>query len=669
MTTLQFQPLNSQPTPAFWTALTTHKLDKARLNDDEQQITGWLEEGRQVEDHSNSSSSGDPTYVGIDGNISVGGNAFGESSESTPAASIPVTGILKNFNTIEDFRKTETKKEIFNQVVAKILGSFKSDQPLINPFLLVTFADLKKYIYHYWFAFPAFVSSPPWRMNQQGLTPVQETDLRELRQLEARLSTMENQKVEAFLVKGDLGSRSIAPLSTYQTFYSDALSSEVTIAFHDPSSSNTNPGWPLRNILHYLNQVHGTTEVKVICLRQGRASRQAIVTLPREQHRSPDTQVSAVGWERTKEGKLASRIADLGPMMNPIRLAEQAVDLNLKLMKWRIAPSLDLEIISHTKCLLLGAGTLGCYVARNLMAWGVRNITFVDSARVSFSNPVRQPLFRFEDCLDGGRSKAVCAAERLTEIFPGIIATGHSLTIPMPGHPVPSSASQAACEDIRKLEELISQHDAIFLLMDSRESRWLPTLISMNQNKIVINAALGFDTYLVMRHGIVKGDGDAAQLGCYYCNDVVAPTDSLTDRTLDQMCTVTRPGAAPLAAATATELLVSLLQHPLKAQAPAYEAGVADDDHEAVLGRVPHQIRGILSQWRTMIIRGPAYNQCTACSPLVLNAYRQGGAKWLLEVFARAELLEQVTGLDQLHIQSEKAMDDIDWIDDSEDDH
>ena len=48
-------------------------------------------------------------------------------------------------------------------------------------------------------------------------------------------------------------------------------------------------------------------------------------------------------------------------------LADQAVDLNLKLIKWRIAPGLDLEKIKETKCLLLGAGTLGSYVARNLL--------------------------------------------------------------------------------------------------------------------------------------------------------------------------------------------------------------------------------------------------------------------------------------------------------------
>lgn len=57
-----------------------------------------------------------------------------------------------------------------------------------------------------------------------------------------------------------------------------------------------------------------------------------------------------------------------------------------------------------------------------LQGWGVRTITFVDSGKVSFSNPVRQPLFEFADCLDGGKPKAECAAASLKKIFPGIVS-------------------------------------------------------------------------------------------------------------------------------------------------------------------------------------------------------------------------------------------------------
>ena len=140
----------------------------------------------------------------------------------------------------------------------------------------------------------------------------------------------------------------------------------------------------------------------------------------------------------------------------------------------------------------------------------------------------------------------------------------------MPGHAIGNipEAREELIKDLNELEELIKEHDVIFLLTDSRESRWLPTVISAVHSKICMTIALGFETFLVMRHGlppmvhnpIVNGD----RLGCYFCNDVVAPRNSISDRTLDQQCTVSRPALCTIASSIGVELLTSMLNHPLK---------------------------------------------------------------------------------------------------------
>lgn len=217
---------------------------------------------------------------------------------------------------------------------------------------------------------------------------------------------------------------------------------------------------------------------------------------------------------------------------------------------------------------------------------GVRHITLIDSGRVSFSNPTRQSLFTYDDARQH-KFKAIAAATALQQIFPDVNAKGIVCTIPMPGHTLSTPdavkdsdtsivetdimrtpeilTTRPASDIITYLDRLVFQHDVCFALTDSREARWLPTMLCAHHDKILINSALGFDSCLVMRHGHglpsvsecsedsihtdLSSDQDnksmdSYRLGCYFCTDITAASNSQRDRTLDQQCTVTRPGIA-----------------------------------------------------------------------------------------------------------------------------
>jgi ubiquitin-like modifier-activating enzyme ATG7 len=146
--------------------------------------------------------------------------------------------------------------------------------------------------------------------------------------------------------------------------------------------------------------------------------------------------------------------------------------------------------------------------------------------------------------------KAEAAAEALRRIAPPslISASAVVLGIPIPGHPEHWRDEKLLCEAVAQLSTLIAQHDAVFSVLDSREARWLPTLLCAAEDKLLITAALGMESYLVMRSG--------SELGCYYCSDVCGVGNSQRARAADQQCTVTRPGGSMVAAALAVELLV-----------------------------------------------------------------------------------------------------------------
>ena len=404
------------------------------------------------------------------------------------------------------------------------------------------------------------------------------------------------------------------------------------------------------------------------------------------------------GFEPNARGRPGPRTVNLSPLLSPAHLAAQASDLNLRLMKWRAVPNLNLEKLSTSKVLLLGAGTLGCGVARTLQGWGIRNITLVDNGRVSYSNPVRQSLFELSDCAEGGKFKAEAAAQSLKRIAgeENMNSQGVALTIPMPGHPFGTEkAEEVARNDTQILSDLIKDCDVVFLLTDTRESRWLPTVMARSEGKMLINAALGLDSWLVMRHGgdrslssSSSSGSETCRLGCYFCNDVVAPENSTNNRTLDQQCTITRPGLSNIAASMAVELMVSLIHHPLGHAAPAprstksgagsseYKPSIAEDnvdDEESMsspLGLMPHQIRGSIVSYTMMTPTVPAFTHCSGCSDAIIECYRSKGFDFVKEVCNSVDgtYLDEVSGLTEFRSKAEKMMEAAmeDWDDDSD---
>ncbi|KAF2201294.1 hypothetical protein GQ43DRAFT_371776 [Delitschia confertaspora ATCC 74209] len=547
MTSLKFATWTTDVEIQFYAALAHIKINHDKLDDSARKILGLYD--IRPGDHPSRSSR-----------LQIHGNAL--TTDDIPANYLRAEGIIKNCNTIEDYRNLDRSAiiERAGRTIWEAIhdGSIYECPSLLASFTAIFFADLKKYKFTFHFGYPAIHSDPAWKQVGEAtqLTSTETTHLVDSVQTwKYRADARQRGFFLAKRVRGgntddpqrtpgeDIGYNwVIGNLSKYeQGFFDGTDNQDRFIGFADPSTYRENPGWMLRNLLILIRHRWKLDEVQILCYRDTHLRRDQAHSLilhlksdapaanpsPMTAEESPRPRTpkmpKVTGWERNENGKLMSRLVDLSEYMDERKLADQAVDLNLKLIKWRIAPNIDLDVIKNCKCLLLGAGTLGSYVSRNLMGWGVKKITFVDNAKVSFSNPVRQPLYDFKDCIKGGAKKAERAAEALEEIYPGIDAQGYVMSVPMAGHPITEPKKTKA--EFQLLQKLIDEHDAIFLLMDTRESRWLPTVMGKAAGKIVLNGALGFDTYVVMRHGLKATTEHEAELGCYFCNDVVAPAD------------------------------------------------------------------------------------------------------------------------------------------------
>lgn len=721
---VSFENFQTVATVGFWNAIIRHKLDNLRLDETPFPVLGFCDLG----------TPGIRSRMLLtEQSLNIGVKNSVQSTLSTT-----MNGVVMLKNTLESYNNFD-KKKFMNEVLNEMKNNLKENNQSEIDFFMLLHADMKTFKVFYHVFYPALFN-PVIKFHCFIEKKCEDT----IKKIRMNYSLGLNLKDEDCIIFAD--TCGIKPFTD----------SNVVIL-----------GWSARNILFRKLALMPGSNQKFLILRQSIAdSFHCVIKSSFSSTEKNDTVILITGWETNEEGKVSGCQQDLSRLMDSKKIAYEASMLNLKLMKWRILPSLNLDRFVDQKVLIIGAGTLGCNVSRCLLGWGFRRLTFVDSGHISPSNPTRQSLYNFSDVskthfnkIAGNNStdtisgekkkKALVAAARIMEIDPNVEASGVVLVIPSPGHLFDDLEDTQ--KSIEILMKAVKEADVVFNLTDSRESRWLPTVLGATYGKIVITIALGFDSYLAMRHGISKihwhkklslntvniedtsfskcENNDAAtsvhssssqqnpdfiennilkntkaitntsadnkeaaesykstdfltkkiesldiltkpttvesrsteliqiqtekklyddlgieKVGCYFCQDAVAPNDTTKNRTIDQQCTVTRPGLSMIAAGVGVELLASLLQHPLEALAPVTSSSSPldklDSQRSSILGVVPHQIRGFVSHQQNIQLSGAAYEHCTACSDSIINSVQKDGVDFILKALLNPTLLE-----------------------------
>eukprot|EP01029_Cantina_marsupialis_P016396 TRINITY_DN36492_c0_g2_i2.p1 TRINITY_DN36492_c0_g2~~TRINITY_DN36492_c0_g2_i2.p1 ORF type:complete len:754 (-),score=195.77 TRINITY_DN36492_c0_g2_i2:189-2450(-) len=726
---LRFQPLSSFVDISFWKKFRKQKFDIWKLDTKPRTIKAYY---------------GTSSHISISSRLMLDESAFGEAEpDSTHDFLCSTSGVVIPLNTGDELRGVDKKALLYEQgqaLWARIRSGeiFNSQEELehLTKFSALVYLNGKTNTFMYWFAFPSIFPENPFsfarkpRLLKSVVSPSSIQTIYESTKLKDHSSSDSTQCTPFFICLSDKdnnGELVYYTLADFWKFYKDYngemehLAKLVYFGFVDTCPLPSNPSCILRNYLMLiLYHFHELSKVQVLSFRPSMTNynheKDKSVIFDVDLHISANYQYTApstmsaiprtVGWENDKNGKVRPRVINLNSFMSSEAIMDQAVDLNIKLMKWRMMPELQENTLRNLNCLLLGAGTLGCQVARNLVGWGVRNITLVDNGKVAFSNPSRQCLFHYDDCLNGGTFKAEAAAAELKRIFPSVNARGEVLTIPMAGHSVPLKDKPATEETINVLKELISSHDVIFLLTDSRESRWLPTVLCTHYRKLTINCALGFDSYVVMRHGHVPLEVDAecvlhtdkiqAEVTDYFpvppftepdtsnynqevhnmedmsLEDKSGENNTLKKKKKNYMSKTVQPDrlgcyfcndfSAPNRpqAELTMDQQCTVTRIGLTGISAAYavelmvsvlhhpEGWEASADSKSCVGNVPHQMRGTLRSFQNHIITGVAFDKCIGCSPLIQDALKTSGMDFLFRAFDDPSCLETLVGIDRL---------------------
>lgn len=353
---------------------------------------------------------------------------------------------------------------------------------------------------------------------------------------------------------------------------------------------------------------------------------------------------------------------DLKNYLTPHELQQKMSTMNIDLIKWRLIPNFEEIHFKNLKFLIIGSGTLGCSVARNLIGWGIRNFTFIDHSKVNLNNPMRQCLFTLEDA-EKKKNKAKAAVERLRYICPDIHAEGIDFEIPILGDS--TLTPEQFLDSVNEIKSNIIDSDVVMLLTDNKESRWLPTVLVALVNRyynrkrpiLCITVGLGFDSFIVVRNTFTETDYSAS--GCYFCGDFsINSKNNIFDIPVDQQCSVVRIGASYFASSIAVELVMNLSQHPLTWNAPHLSNSSEENSHKnkSLLGSTPQCIRGFLADFSFCTDSIQRNESCLACSNELIYRIHKDEINTMSEIFTNPRKVESISGLNNFKSQIEKSV-------------
>ena len=255
-------------------------------------------------------------------------------------------------------------------------GTIFSCPSLLSSFIVVCFADLKKYKFTYLFGFPTLHYEPTWQLisprvegsshsrddsiHTRSIIQMAKTEMAALTDsVQSWRFKVDSRQHGFFLAKrykfvptafegicNDNANRStgqdaldnnmttrweVASLSDYEAgFFQDTAEEDNFVAFADPSTYPEYPGWMLRNLLVLIRVRWKINKVQILCYRDPDKHRNSTssVVFPIEVSSKITYEISAseildmprvTGWERNGAGKVVSRVANLGEFMDPQR--------------------------------------------------------------------------------------------------------------------------------------------------------------------------------------------------------------------------------------------------------------------------------------------------------------------------------------------------------------